>query len=67
MRLLRVGLLSWACAYCINGQPGMPATVDELKYLRFLLMNVGSIDRGPESVARFELGIAKLSVARSPL
>jgi len=31
-----------------------PATADELKYLRFLLLNVASLDHSPDAVAAYE-------------
>ena len=51
------------CGYCsasLSAQGVQPApTNDEMKYLRFMLMNVGSIDHSPDAKGRFEQGMAE--------
>jgi hypothetical protein len=59
IRLLRIAVLCWSCTFWARGQSVPPASVDEIKYLRFLLMKAGSIDHSADSVDRFERGIVK--------
>jgi hypothetical protein len=39
---------------CFGQTAQLPATPSELKYLRFLLLNVASLDHSPDAVAAFE-------------
>jgi hypothetical protein len=48
-----------ALASCLAQTSQPPATVDEMQYLRFLLMNIASLDHSPDAVQRFEDGIGK--------
>jgi hypothetical protein len=49
-------LLSCAC-YAQTSQA--PATANEMQFLRFMLMNVGSIDHHPQAVAAYESSLIK--------
>jgi len=54
-------VLLLAAGACLAQAPQPPATVDEMQYLRFLLMNIASLDHSPEAIQRFEDGIGKQS------
>ncbi|MGO9262017.1 MAG: hypothetical protein ACLQU1_37790 [Bryobacteraceae bacterium] len=51
VKLCMLMLLSCAC-YAQTSQP--PATADEMQFLSFMLMNVGSIDHDQKAVAAYE-------------
>lgn len=46
-------------ALCQAQAPPAPATVDEMQYLRFMLLNLASLDHGRDAVETFEQGITK--------
>ncbi len=52
-------VLALAAGACFAQATLPPATVDEMQYLRFLLMNIASLDHSPEAIQRFEDGIGK--------
>ncbi len=52
-------VLLLAAGACFAQAPQPPATADEMQYLRFMLMNIASIDHGPDAIRRFEDGIVK--------
>jgi hypothetical protein len=54
----KCAVLLLAASACF-AQTQAPATVDEMQYLRFLLMNLASLDHSRDAVQRFEDGIVK--------
>src|SRR6266850_7771682 len=50
--LFRAALLISAVCYAQTAQA--PATPDEVKYLRFMLLNVASLDHDPKAVKAYE-------------
>jgi hypothetical protein len=52
-------VLLLAAGACFAQPPQAPASVDEMQYLRFLLMNIASLDHSPDAIQRFEDGIGK--------
>ena len=50
-------LLSSVCL-AQTSQP--PATPDEVQYLRFMLLNVASLDHGPDAIKAYEDSLVKL-------
>lgn len=55
-RIALAGLLSQAFS-CFGQTAQSPATADELKYFRFLLMQFGGIDHHPSAKAAFERNV----------
>jgi hypothetical protein len=50
-------LASGLCLAQPVGQTSQPATRDELKFLRFMLLNVASIDHSPDAVKTYETSL----------
>ena len=50
-------LLSGVC-FAQTSQP--PATPDEVRYLRFMLLNVASLDHSPDAIKAYEDSLVKL-------
>ena len=58
--LLRTGIVLLLACVAGNAQAPQPlATVDEMQYLRFMLMNLASLDHSPDAIQRFEDGLVK--------
>jgi hypothetical protein len=47
------------CCGCYAQGPQPAATADELRYFRFMLMNVGSIDHSPKAIDAYEASLVK--------
>ena len=52
---LAILLVSSVCLGQTVAQP--PATTAELKYLRFMLLNVASLDHSPDTIAQYEASL----------
>lgn len=57
---LQTGIVFLLAAGACLSQPAQPpATADEMQYLRFLLLNIASLDHSPDAIRAFEDGIGK--------
>ena len=52
-----VCLLAAGACFAQGSQP--PASADEMQYLRFMMMNLASLDHHPDAVQRFEGGLVR--------
>lgn len=43
-----------ACGACFGQTTQAPASADELKFLRFMLLNVASLDHSPDAIQAYE-------------
>ena len=57
MRRTYIAILFLGLCYA---QQQAPATADELKYLRFMLLNIASIDHDPKAIKAYEDNLVKL-------
>jgi hypothetical protein len=48
-----------AAGACFAQAPQPPATPDEMQYLRFMMMNLASLDHRPDAIQKFEDGLVK--------
>jgi len=60
MTILRNGCIAFLlCCGCYGQNSQAPATASELKFFRYMLMSVASIDHAPQAVAAYEASLTK--------